>query len=354
MTDKNYRKRIETPSHPGGLSKDAKERLNDYQKNKERTFREYGLNAVTHRQSHNPPLLKPRFDEGFKRPDTVKRDQSQRTRVMSTPRRSDWEKATPKTHVTTYNDIDDKHYKTQQLQLDRDWYNQDEAGVADESNPYLEYQAYWSKKEDEFKQKQKRITAREAQYNKDTDLWETNRLLQSGVAQKSHIDLDFDDNDESKTHLLTRDLRPPFLDGKVVFTTQLEPINPVRDPTADLATVARKGSAVVKEKREQRERERAAKKLDLAGSNLGNIMGVNKQQQQQQQDDHHSSGKADSQFASHMKERSDAVSAFAKSKTLAEQRQYLPVFAVREELLQVIRDNQSTLPYSNLSHCHCW
>lgn len=46
---------------------------------------------------------------------------------------------------------------------------------------------------------------------------------------------DLDEEDQGKQHILIRDLRPPFLDGKVVFTKQLEPINPVRDPTGDLA-----------------------------------------------------------------------------------------------------------------------
>ncbi len=35
-----------------------------------------------------------------------------------------------------------------------------------------------------------------------------------------------------------------------------------------------------------------------------------------------------------------AVSEFAKTKTLAQQRQFLPVYTVRDELLQVIRENQ--------------
>ena len=35
-----------------------------------------------------------------------------------------------------------------------------------------------------------------------------------------------------------------------------------------------------------------------------------------------------------------AQSEFAKSKTMAEQRRFLPVYGVREELLQVIRENQ--------------
>jgi hypothetical protein len=46
--------------------------------------------------------------------------------------------------------------------------------------------------------------------------------------------------------------------------------------------------------------------------------------------------KENSKFGSHMKEKGEAASEFSKSKSLAEQRQYLPIFSVREELLQVI------------------
>ena len=44
--------------------------------------------------------------------------------------------------------------------------------------------------------------------------------------------------------------------------------------------------------------------------------------------------KEEAKFSNHMK-KGEAVSDFAMSKTLAEQRQYLPIFSVREELLQV-------------------
>lgn len=52
--------------------------------------------------------------------------------------------------------------------------------------------------------------------------------------------------------------------------------------------------------------------------------------------------KGDSKFASHLKS-SSGVSAFAKSRTLKEQREYLPAFACREDLLKVIRENQGNL-----------
>lgn len=44
--------------------------------------------------------------------------------------------------------------------------------------------------------------------------------------------------------------------------------------------------------------------------------------------------KEEAKFSQHMK-KGEAVSDFAKSKSLSEQRQYLPIFSVREELLQV-------------------
>lgn len=44
--------------------------------------------------------------------------------------------------------------------------------------------------------------------------------------------------------------------------------------------------------------------------------------------------KEDAKFATHL-QKGEAVSEFALSKTLAQQRQYLPIFSVRDELLQV-------------------
>ena len=40
-----------------------------------------------------------------------------------------------------------------------------------------------------------------------------------------------------------------------------------------------------------------------------------------------------------MKGKTEASSEFAKHKTLNEQRQFLPIFAARTELLNIVRDN---------------
>ena len=111
--------------------------------------------------------------------------------------------------------------------------------------------------------------------NADNDLWEANRMVTSGIASRKGVDLDFEDESQSAVHVMVHNLKPPFLDGRTVFTKQLDPINPIRDPTSDMAIFAKKGSALVKEKREQAERAKAAAKLaGLGGTALGNIMGV--------------------------------------------------------------------------------
>jgi pre-mRNA-splicing factor ATP-dependent RNA helicase DHX38/PRP16 len=179
---------------------------------------------------------------------------------------------------------------------------------------------------------------------KDIDNWETNRMLTSGVAQRRDFEGDFlpEDEEGTRVHLLVHDLRPPFLDGRTIFTKQLEPISAVRDPQSDMAVFSRKGSKVVRDRRQQRERQKQAQEATtMAGTALGNIMGVKEDEGDSAvampvEDTYRSGNK----FAQHLKKDEGGQSSFSKSKTLREQREYLPAFAVREELLRVIRDNQ--------------
>jgi len=79
-------------------------------------------------------------------------------------------------------------------------------------------------------------------------------MMTSGVLTRGEVDLDFEDDSGSRVHVLVHDIKPPFLDGRVAYTRQLDPISPIRDPTSDLAVFSKKGSALVREKREQQER----------------------------------------------------------------------------------------------------
>ena len=62
----------------------------------------------------------------------------------------------------------------------------------------------------------------------DNEKWEENRLLTSGVVRKVNVDEDFEEEQADKVHLLVHNIVPPFLDGRIVFTKQPEPVVPVK------------------------------------------------------------------------------------------------------------------------------
>ncbi|GFR03373.1 pre-mRNA-splicing factor ATP-dependent RNA helicase PRP16 [Trichonephila clavata] len=226
--------------------------------------------------------------------------------------------------------------------LDREWYCNDE-GYDDNHNPFAGMSAAYTKKKEEAleQKKKKRMSAQQRQIHKDNEKWETNRMLTSGVVQKLEYDEDFEEDNEARVHLLVQNVVPPFLDGRIVFTKQPEPIVPVKDPTSDMAMIARKGSLAVRTFREQKERRKAQKKeWELAGTRLGDIMGIKKVEETDDKNvEDNTDYKEDHKFAEHMKKSSEGTSEFSRKKSILQQRQFLPVFAVRQELLNVIRDN---------------
>uniref|UniRef100_A0A8C6SY47 Pre-mRNA-splicing factor ATP-dependent RNA helicase PRP16 n=1 Tax=Neogobius melanostomus TaxID=47308 RepID=A0A8C6SY47_9GOBI len=244
------------------------------------------------------------------------------------------------------NEGEEEQWEEDQKQADRDWYMMDE-GYDEFHNPFTSTSEEYVKKREQIlqKQTQKRISAQKRQINEDNERWETNRMLTSGVVQRLEVDEDFEEDNAAKVHLQVHNLVPPFLDGRIVFTKQPEPVIPVRDPTSDMAIISRKGSQLVRKHREQKERKKAQHKhWELAGTKLGDIMGIKKKEEDESGatiigEDGKVDYRAEQKFAEHMKDKSEASSEFAKKKTLLEQRQYLPIFAVRQQLLNIIRDN---------------
>ncbi|XP_060693991.1 pre-mRNA-splicing factor ATP-dependent RNA helicase PRP16 isoform X1 [Hemiscyllium ocellatum] len=241
------------------------------------------------------------------------------------------------------NEEEQQQWEEDQRQADRDWYMMDE-GHDDFHNPLAYTSEEYVKKREQLlqKQTQKRISAQKRQINEDNERWETNRMLTSGVVQRLEVDEDFEEDNATRVHLLVHNLVPPFLDGRIVFTKQPEPVIPVKDATSDMAIISRKGSQLVRKHREQKERKKAQHKhWELAGTKLGDIMGI--KQVEEKDKDVGEDGKVDyridQKFADHMKDKNVASSEFAKKKSILEQRQYLPIFAIREQLLNIIRDN---------------
>lgn len=57
-------------------------------------------------------------------------------------------------------------------------------------------------------------------------------MLQSGAvvnASMLDVDEDLDEAGEARVHLLVRNVVPPFLDGRITFTKQFEPVSHYRD-----------------------------------------------------------------------------------------------------------------------------
>ncbi|XP_044732439.1 pre-mRNA-splicing factor ATP-dependent RNA helicase PRP16 isoform X2 [Chrysoperla carnea] len=248
-------------------------------------------------------------------------------------------------NVKWKSDEDKELWEEEQQRLDREWYNIDE-GYDEENNPFSTIsEEYTKKKEEQLEQrKKKRISAQQRQINKDNELWERNRMLTSGVVHTVDVNEDFDEESVDRVHLLVHNIVPPFLDGRIVFTKQPEPVIPVKDPTSDMALVSRKGSALVRAYREQKERRKAQKKhWELGGTTIGNIMGIKKKEDEPDAkmnvEEDTADYKADHKFADHMRGDVAVASDFAKKKSFEQQRRYLPAFAVRQELLNVIREN---------------
>ncbi|XP_078482661.1 pre-mRNA-splicing factor ATP-dependent RNA helicase PRP16 [Ciona intestinalis] len=241
------------------------------------------------------------------------------------------------------NDEQKQQWEEEQLRADRDWYMMDE-GFDERNNPFnSSSEEYVEKREQQIKQQRKeRISAHRKQINEDNEKWETNRMMRSGVV----LQMKFDDEDlnefgGARVHLFVHNIVPPFLDGRIVFTKQFEPVIPLKDNTCDMAVVARGGSLLVRKYREQKERKKSQRKdWELAGTKLGNIMGIKKEDDKENPDmSEESDFKSSQRFSQHMGKKSEASSDFAKSKTLTQQRQFLPIYAVKEELLNIVRDN---------------
>lgn len=341
--ERQFRKpRIETPSHTGGVSDDYRERRKerDERRDKQRsTIKSRDDNRDRHdkwtRDDERVPYRrdqirtpsrstwdddddeardkdKPRSDWSVRSDrrnkwwdDTPSGSTRDRNR-MRTPRATPqyWESSTrshrrPDTERSERRggnyEVDEEEIKRR----DREWYDEDY-----DHNPFGNMSEEFVKAKEEALQKSKvvqRISAQQRQINKDNEKWETNRMLLSGVVTKLYDgNEDSDDFSQGRVHLMVHNIVPPFLDGRIVFTKQPEPVVPVKDPTSDMAILSKKGSALVRYHREMKERKKAQKKeWELAGTRIGEIMGVEKPKEETlaEEDD---SYKAGQRFKDHM------------------------------------------------------
>jgi pre-mRNA-splicing factor ATP-dependent RNA helicase DHX38/PRP16 len=193
-----------------------------------------------------------------------------------------------------------------------------------------------------------RMSARKSALLDDQDAWEENRLLSSGAALQGEISLEINTEHDSRVTLLVHQVKPPFLDGRVSFSTIRDAVPTVKDNSSDFAKMARDGSAILRHLRATKEKQTMRQKFwELGGTRMGSVVGIKAEKadgdvkEDDLREDQELDYKKSSGFASHInKARNDGpVSDFAKKKSIRQQREYLPVYSVRDELLNVIREN---------------
>jgi len=235
---------------------------------------------------------------------------------------------------------------------ERTWYDQEEEGIVDdeEDRHFIgdknKFRAIEQELEARNSGQRKNLKAlKDSEKDVENNKWELNRMLTSGVFKVGEIKVDLNEEEENRVVLMVHEIKPPFLDGRIVYTTQSSVIQVVKDPTSDFAVLARKGSAILKSVREKNDRSKMRERFwELAGSKLGNILKIEKPKEEEEKVEFTETGEVDykkaGQFANALAKKSEAVSEFAKNKTIKEQREYLPVFSVRDELMKVIADNR--------------
>lgn len=217
--------------------------------------------------------------------------------------------------------------------FDRDWYDNEEGAVFDVL------------RED----KPRRISAKAAQRIQEQNKWEENRLLTSGAMYSAESAVETIEEDSEKVHIIVHSIEPEFEEGdaseKTVVFGQQKLISVVKDETSDMAVLARKGSRLLREIRETADRNALKEKFwEVAGSKMGKAIGVKQEITKEELEDLETLQKGDDksrlQFKDLLKNSTDPASAFSASKSYSQQRKYLPIFSVKDELLRVIRDNR--------------
>eukprot|EP00595_Chromulina_sp_UTEXLB2642_P001843 CAMPEP_0196762688 /NCGR_PEP_ID=MMETSP1095-20130614/2556_1 /TAXON_ID=96789 ORGANISM="Chromulina nebulosa, Strain UTEXLB2642" /NCGR_SAMPLE_ID=MMETSP1095 /ASSEMBLY_ACC=CAM_ASM_000446 /LENGTH=533 /DNA_ID=CAMNT_0042114243 /DNA_START=219 /DNA_END=1821 /DNA_ORIENTATION=+ len=253
-----------------------------------------------------------------------------------------------------------------------DFDNEIDDEYRDTSDIFIGSSDKFRKREEQMKQQRNRgevkiagISAKRSQLVVDQEAWEDNRLIQSGVGILKDVQMNFDNDEDNRIQLIVHTLKPPFLDGRIKFSLIQTTISIVKDPTSDMAVNARNGSNLLKEKREQKDQMKMRKRFwELGGSKMGNAIGVAKPDEEKDEtvpftatgiedknkqsihredlrDDDHVNYKDGSSFIQHMKDmKTEARSTFSITKSIQEQREYLPIFTVKNELLNIIRENQ--------------
>lgn len=258
-------------------------------------------------------------------------------------------------------DAEYRAYEREQERAEREWY------LGEESERFLAVAA----DEDVVAERQsRRLTAKAAAKHEDAARWEERQLGSALYLRRSRtpIDLNISDDAGPRVALLVKELTPHFLlsekdivdpatvsdlAGKGNAVIGQDVVLPVKDPTSNMAVIARKGSPTVTQYRETRERGKSRVRY----WELGDATGAKGKEQAEQHaeteariaaaSEKHEDWKADMKFSSALKKSKTSSPAKAATEvpgtaedSVSQVRRSLPVYTVKSKLMNIIRDHQ--------------
>jgi ATP-dependent RNA helicase DHX8/PRP22 len=188
--------------------------------------------------------------------------------------------------------------------------------------------------------------------------WEIRQLIASGVAKASDFpDLEDDynatlrgDGDmelEEDVDIEVREEEPPFLAGQTKQSLELSPIRVVKAPDGSMNRSAMSGSDLAKERKELRQQEAAAAKKEATPKeNLSSQWHdpmADPDKRQFAADLRNARENAAPERAPEIKKPARSMNPVPMKRSnmsMKEQRESLPVFAFRSQLIQAVHDNQ--------------
>lgn len=228
-------------------------------------------------------------------------------------------------------------------ELDREWYTSEEIGSgAALTSQYEDEEAFIPKHKASLPKSNKRANQRKT----------------GGGFDKygQYIDYDHEESNQlgdiSRLQIQSHYFVPPFLiESKDSLMLQLDPnssqeviarkignsVDVIRDPKSELAISAKSGSFVVKEKKSKKERAKQAQdRSSLQGTAMGNVLGVE------------SDGKGGKKEDGKRRDEEKTIEDEEDNKeerqiSIQQQRKSLPAFAVKNDLIRAISENQVTV-----------
>lgn len=234
-----------------------------------------------------------------------------------------------------------RDWNQKEINVDPEWYDQnvldeDTKRFLGESESF--HSGYGLNKNRTQKSQKKNFFKLNSKQVQDIEKYEQELMIRSGIIKKN--DERFINKKAFRINLIVRNIYPPFLDGREIFSKQVDSVSVMYKETSYMSIVAKNGSEILKKYKEKTERFHFQKLWEVKGTKTLNLILEEKSSEKK--------GKYEKIYK--YKKNINCKNLIFKFKDEPEQkllkcisnkqRKYLPIYFVRSKLIQVIQDNQ--------------